>query len=62
MRWAAERKRLCTERWGGRRGIEWVPLIGGGGEVPFIKRGWRGSFSPWRKKREGIGELLERFF
>jgi hypothetical protein len=36
MRWAAERKRLCTERCGGR-GIEWVPLIGGGGEVPFIE-------------------------
>jgi hypothetical protein len=43
-------------------------LIGGGGEVPFIKGmerefwGWRGSFSPWRKRGKGIGGLLERFF
>jgi hypothetical protein len=38
-------------------GIEWVPLIGGGGEVPFIK-GMEGSFSPWRKRGKGVGKLL----
>jgi hypothetical protein len=27
-----------------------------------LQRGWRGSFSPWRKRGKGIGRLLERFF
>jgi hypothetical protein len=24
-----------------------------------LERGWRGVFSPWRKKGKGIGKLLE---
>jgi hypothetical protein len=42
-------------------GIEWVPLIGGGGEVPFIK-GIEREFYSMEKKREGNRNAAGEFF
>jgi hypothetical protein len=30
------------------------------GERSPVQRGWREIFSPWRKRGEGIGDMLEK--